>query len=78
MDPHAEAFNHAARPGWRAWSAYVDRVLDDYLDARSARDVADLEELYRAKEAPVVVPGKRGVPVEVARPFDHGAEWGAP
>ena len=47
-DPHREAFHHVSRPGWRAWATYVDRVLDDYLDARHDADAADLEKLYRA------------------------------
>ena len=68
-DPHREAFNHVSRPGWRAWAPYVDRVLDDYLDARHDADAADLERLYRA-------------PAASCAPFvahhDVGAPWMVP
>jgi hypothetical protein len=74
MDPHAEAFQHAASGDWRAYPAYIDRLLDEHLAARTARDVADLEELYRAADgSPLVEPVR-----VVARPFDHGADWSTP
>jgi hypothetical protein len=87
MDPHVEAFNHASRQGWRAWAAYVDRVLDDYLEAKAARDVADLETLYRdtgglhldgSPNVAVLDTGEYVVTPRSAPPFDHGADWSTP
>jgi hypothetical protein len=74
-DPHREAFHHAAAGTWRDYPAYVDRLLDEAIAAREARDVADLEALYRADEAqpPAAVPTPRA-----ASPFDHGADWCVP
>lgn len=68
---HREAFMAASRPGWRAWAPYLDVILDGALDARTARDVADLEALYRTQPAPAPVFAE-------ARPFDHGADWLTP
>jgi hypothetical protein len=73
MDPATrEALTHATAGDWRAWAPYVDRLLDEALAAREARDVADLETLYRADVATddVVL-----VHIPAARPFDHGADW---
>ncbi len=69
MDDAREAFMHATAGDWRAYPAYIDRVLDEALDARRAVDAADLERLYRA-------------PAASCSPFvahhDIGAEWSVP
>ncbi len=80
MDPATrEALTHAtARGDWRAYSAYVDRLLDEALAARAANDAADLERLYRAPAADLAKGDTAAVRARAALPFDHGADWGAP
>jgi len=83
MDPATrEALTHATAGDWRAWAPYVDRLLDEALAAREARDIADLETLYRADVVNVTIDRALIDPDDmarrVARPFDHGADWSTP